>query len=311
MKILMIDHFPASMREQLRAGGQELRYLPEANRAMILDELAEVEVLVMNSKVKVDRELLDHAPCLQMLCRAGVGMDHFDLPLLAERGVQVVNTPGANAIPVGEQALGMILSLLHNIVWADRQVREFTWERESNRGTELAGKTVGIIGYGHTGSQVGKMLSGFGCKILAYDKYKTRYAPPYVEETGLKTIFEECDILTIHIPLTAETKGWIDEEFFDSFTKRIWFLNLARGPVLVLEGLIAALKKGKVIAAGLDVLENEKFATLNAAEKGRLAWLFQDQRVLFTPHIGGWSHESLLRINNCLVQAVLALAKNQ
>lgn len=307
MKILMIDRFPLAMREKLEGGDREVKYWPDATRAQVLAEMPQVEVLVMNSKVKVDRELLDCAPKLRLLCRAGVGMDHFDLPLLAERGVRVVNTPGANAIPVGEQTLGMLLSLLHNVVRADKQVRQFCWEREANRGTELAGKTVGIIGYGHTGSQVGRMLSGFGCRVLAYDKYKRDYAPAHVRETDLGTLYNECEILTLHIPLTAETREWVNAEFLARFAQPIWLLNLARGPIVPLGDLITSLESGQVLGAGLDVLENEKMGRLLPEEKQRLERLFADSRVVFTPHIGGWSHESLRRINNRLVDAILEL----
>ncbi|MEM0997418.1 MAG: NAD(P)-dependent oxidoreductase [Bacteroidota bacterium] len=303
-KILMIDRFPEAMRTQLQIPGLDLEYRPDWDRTTILAQLAGVEVLVLNSKIRVDREVLDAAPTLQLLCRAGVGMDHFDLPLLAERGVKVVNTPGANAIPVGEQALGMLLSLLHNVVPADRAVRQFRWLREANRGSELRSKTVGIIGYGHTGSQVGQMLSGFGCRVLAYDKYLRGYAPPHVEETELATIQKEADILTLHVPLTSETDGWVDTGFLNQFARPIWLLNLARGPIVPLGGLIRALESGRVIGAALDVLENEKLDRLSAGERERLERLFREDRVIFTPHIGGWSHESLARINNRLVEAV-------
>lgn len=307
MKVLMIDEFPEKMRNRLEVPGIELLYEPKLTRKEILSQLAGVEILVMNSKTEVDRELLEAAPKLRMVCRAGVGMDHFDLPLCEKRGVKVVNTPGANAIPVGEQALGMLLALLHNIVRADKQVRQFTWEREANRGTELRGKTVGIIGYGNTGSQVGAMLQGFGCRVLAYDKYKTGYAPKGVEECDLSRLYKECDILSLHIPLNEETKGWINAEFLSRFARPICLLNLARGPIVPLRDLITLLEKGQVTAAALDVLENEKMNALSEPERNRLEWLFKQDRVIFTPHIGGWSHESLERINDRLVHEILEI----
>ena len=311
LKVLMVDRFPQAMRDQLVLPEIDLRYEPNWVRADILPALAEVEVLVMNSKTNVDRELLDAAPKLRLLCRAGVGMDHFDLPLLAERGVRVVNTPGANARPVGEQAVGMLLSLLHHIPAANAEVKQFEWNRERNRGTELGGRTVGIIGFGNTGSNFARCISGFGCRILAYDKYKTGYAPEGVTESTLEDLFAECDVLSLHIPLTEETHGWVDEAFFDRFQRPIWFLNLARGPITPLGGLIAALDKGQVIAAGLDVLENEKFDRLTPAERSRLENLFARKQVIFTPHIGGWSHESLERINNWLVREIIVHLKQK
>ncbi|MEM7038420.1 MAG: NAD(P)-dependent oxidoreductase, partial [Bacteroidota bacterium] len=241
------------MRADLEAMGHAVEYAPELTREEILARMKEVEILIMNSRTHVDREFLAEAPKLRLLGRAGVGMDHFDLEALAEKGVKVVNTPGANAIPVGEQMVGMLLSLLHNVVRSNDQVRQFQWLREENRGTELRGKTVGIIGYGNTGSEVGRNLSGFGCRILAYDKYKTGYAPEFVEEVELDQIMEAADVLTLHVPLTDETKGWIDADFLADFARPIWLLNLARGPIVPLAGLLEALENGNVIAAGLDV----------------------------------------------------------
>lgn len=307
----MIDRFPEAMRDQLAVPGIDLHYEPDWVRSDILTALGEVEILVMNSKTTVDRELLDAAPKLKMLGRAGVGMDHFDLPLLAERGIKVVNTPGANARPVGEQAVGMLLSMLHHIPEANAEVRQFQWLREQNRGTELGGRTVGIIGFGNTGSHFARCLSGFGCRILAYDKYKNNYAPEGIEEVELESIFGQCDVLSLHIPLTEETDGWINAEFFARFRQPIWFLNLARGPITPLAGLIEALDKGQVIAAGLDVLENEKMGKLTGAERERLENLFARKQVIFTPHVGGWSHESLERINNWLVREILDHLKNK
>ena len=306
MKILLIDFFPAEMRSQLEALGQELVYQPDWTPSEILANVADVEVLVMNSKIKADAKLLAAAPQLKMICRAGVGMDHFDLPLLKEAGVLAVNTPGANAIPVAEQAIGMLLNLMHNVTRADQEVRNFKWLREQNRGTEIAGKTVGIIGFGHTGSNFGKMLAGFDCEVIAYDKYKSGFGTANVQEVELDEIFARADILSLHIPLTDETKAWVNEAFFNRFEKPIWFLNLSRGPIVPLADLASVISKGKVFAAGLDVLENEKFATLNADQQTVLEKLFSDSRLLFTPHIGGWSHESLKRINNQLVKEIVS-----
>jgi D-3-phosphoglycerate dehydrogenase / 2-oxoglutarate reductase len=301
MNILIIDEFPAAFVSKIKALGHLVEYLPQVTKSAVYAAVAETDILVMNSKVNADAELLAHAPFLKMVCRAGVGMDHFDLPLLESKGILAVNTPGANAIPVGEQAVGMLLALLHNIARADKQVRAWEWLREENRGTELYGKTVGIIGHGNTGSAFGRNLAGFGCKVLAYDKYKTGFGTGNVTEASLEEIFEAADVLSLHIPLTAETQGWVNAAFFERFAKPIYFLNLSRGPIAPLSGLITALEKGLVIGAGLDVLENEKLATLSDDERDRLQRLFAFDRVIFTPHIGGWSHESLTRINDQLL----------
>lgn len=303
-RLLLIDRFPENMLEKLRLLPVRVDYKPEWRREEVIVAMPETDILVMNSKVKVDAELLAQSPRLQLLCRAGVGMDHFDLPLLAERGVKVFNTPGANAIPVAEQTLGSLLSLLHNVNRSDRQVRQFSWKREENRGFELFGATVGIIGYGNTGSEVGKRLQGFGCKVLAYDKYKSGFAPGHVEECQPERIFEEADILTLHVPLTDETHHLFDAAYLAQFKKPVWLLNLARGPVVDPDALIEGLASGKVLGAALDVLENEKFATLSPVQKSRLETLMDNDRVIFTPHIGGWSHGSLQRINDRIVAEV-------
>jgi D-3-phosphoglycerate dehydrogenase / 2-oxoglutarate reductase len=310
MNILVIDSFPERMIQQLEALGHPLRYVPDSTRGEVLSQLDDVDILIMNSKVDANAELLVHGPHLKMICRAGVGMDHFDLPLLAAHGILAFNTPGANAIPVAEQAVGMLLCLLHNIARANSQVHDWKWLREENRGTELLGKTVGIIGHGNTGSALSRCLSGFGCRILAYDKYKTGFGDSTVEEVDVERIFEEADVLSLHIPLTAETHGWVDHRFFARFKKPIWFLNLSRGNIVPLEGLIAAMENGQVIAAGLDVLENEKLDSLTPDQRGRLERLFEMDRIVFTPHIGGWSHESLDRINDRIVAGVADFLRN-
>jgi D-3-phosphoglycerate dehydrogenase / 2-oxoglutarate reductase len=309
MNLLLIDPFPERMLAQIAALGHPWRYEPDWAKAEVYAHLAEVDILVMNSKVNADAELLGHGPRLKMICRAGVGMDHFDLPLLAERGIEALNTPGANAIPVAEQAVGMLLCLMHNIARADRQVHAWQWLREENRGTELYGKTVGIVGYGNTGTALSRCLSGFGCRVLAYDKYKTGFGSAVVQEASLEQIFEEADILSLHVPLTEETEAWVDADFLSRFAKPIWLLNLARGPIVPLQGVIDALENGHVIAAGLDVLENEKLHTLTVDQGNRLASLFARDRVIFTPHIGGWSHESLDRINDRIVEGIAAFLR--
>ncbi|MFM2375280.1 MAG: hypothetical protein RLZZ165_377 [Bacteroidota bacterium] len=304
MNVLLIDRFSPELLAGIAALGVNWRYEPEWAARDVYAHLSPFEILVMNSKVRADAELLAHGPNLKMICRAGVGMDHFDLPLLEQRGIKAFSTPGANAIPVAEQAAGMLLSLMHSIARADRQVHEWRWLREENCGTELYGKTVGIIGYGNTGSSFARCLSGFGCRVLAYDKYKSGYGNPLVEEVPLEAIFDEAQILSLHIPLTAETTGWVNAEFISRFLHPIWFLNLARGPIVPLEDLILSLESGKVIAAGLDVLENENIGDLTASERNRLSRLLQMDRVILTPHIGGRSRESLARITERLLEGI-------
>lgn len=304
MNILLIDVFSDKLIADLQTIATKVSYLPKATKSEILTILPEYEILILNSKIAINKEVIDISQNLQLVLRAGVGMDHFDEAYLAQKGIAAFNTAGANADSVAEQCMGMLLSLRHNIVKANTEVKQFLWNREANRGIEIHGKTVGIIGYGHTGSAVAQKLKGFGCTILAYDKYKTGFGKDFVREVDLARIFAESDILTLHIPLTAETKHWVNFDFFAHFQKNITFLNLSRGEIVVLKDLIKALDTGKVLFAALDVLENEKFDTLTATQKTLYTHLFSYSNVVVTPHIGGWSVESKQNIENMLFSKV-------
>jgi D-3-phosphoglycerate dehydrogenase len=303
-KILVIDHFPQDFLDKLRALPVSVTYIPDTNREEVLELIPETDVLILNSKVQVDRELIDAGPNLKMAIRAGVGMDHFDLPYCEEKGIRAVNTAGANADSVAEHTVGMLLAMRHNLVRADREVKQMQWLREKNRGLEIKEKTIGIIGYGHTGSAVAKRLSGFGCDILVYDKYLLGFGNEFVREVKLNLIFEEADIVTLHIPLTEETRNFADATFFNQFAKPIHFLNLSRGPITDLISLRNALDQGKVLGAALDVLPNEKLNLLSEEEKGLYQDIFSRENVMLSPHIGGWSVESLSNINEKILDWV-------
>ncbi|MEM7660328.1 MAG: NAD(P)-dependent oxidoreductase [Bacteroidota bacterium] len=300
-KVLIIDHFPEAFLQDMQALPVEMTYIPKAPRQQVLQELADTHVLILNSGIQVDQEVLDAAPHLQIAIRAGVGMDHFDLPALEARGVQWKNTKGGNAESVGEQTVGMMLALRHHVVRADQQVRQFQWVRAANRATEIRNKTIGLIGYGFTGQAVAQRLSGFGSKVLAYDKYRENYSDAFAEAASLEHIFEEAEILSMHVPLTNETHHWVGEEFLNRFVRPIHLLNLARGPVVHLPDLLKSLDNGQVLGAGLDVLENEKLHTLSEEQRSWYEDLFSRDNVILTPHIGGWSWESLAQINEKIV----------
>ncbi|MEZ4828182.1 MAG: NAD(P)-dependent oxidoreductase [Bacteroidia bacterium] len=304
MKILVIDEFLPHFVDELLTMPANVVYIPAASREEVLHEMKDTHILILNSKIKVDREAADAAPHLQMVIRAGVGMDHIDTAYLESRGVKAVYTEGANADSVGEQAVGMLLALQHKILNADRQVKNFQWKREENRGTEIGGKTIGIIGFGNTGKAFSRKISGFSPRLLAYDKYLKGYGTDTVEEAGMEEIFAEADIVTLHIPLTEETRGWVNRYFFEQFAKPIVLLNLARGPIVSLPDLLAALDSGKVLAAGIDVLENEKFTTLTDNQRSNYENLFSRPNVVLTPHIGGWSFESRENIAHMILQFV-------
>ncbi|GAB4415506.1 MAG: 2-hydroxyacid dehydrogenase [Bacteroidia bacterium] len=307
MHILIIDAFPDSFVEAAHALPARLTYLPAADRAAVLAHLSDTDILVINSKIQVDREVIDRAPRLRAVLRAGVGMDHFDLGYMAARGVAAFNAQGGNADAVGEHALGMLLALRHNLLRADREVRQFQWRREANRGREIGGKTVGIIGYGHTGRSVARKLSGFGCRVLAYDKYLHDYSDAFAQAAGMEAIFDQAEILTLHVPLTDETRYLVDAAFLARFRQPVWLLNLARGPMVYLPALLAALDSGQVVAAGLDVLENEKLDSLSPAQRAWYEDLFARPNVILSPHVGGWTFESLDNINAMILDELRRL----
>lgn len=304
MQVLIIDKFPEPWLTRLKALPVEVIYLPKADRAVAMVLLPQTDILILNSKIVVDKEAIDAAPNLKIVIRAGIGMDHIDQEYLKEKGIRAVNTIGANADSVGEHTIGMLLALQHHLISANHEVKNFFWRRESNRATEIGGKTIGLIGYGHTGQAVAKRLSGFGMKILAYDKYRENYSDDWVQEASMVDIFREAEIVSFHIPLTAETRGMGNDAFFDRFDHPIVLLNLARGPILDLTALLRALDDGQVLRAGIDVLPKENLYKLTGEEKKTYESLFARKEVLVTPHIGGWSHESLNNINSRIIEFV-------
>ncbi|MCI4669288.1 MAG: phosphoglycerate dehydrogenase [Bacteroidia bacterium] len=304
MKILIIDRFPQNFLNSLAEKEVEVNYFPNRARTEILTLLPEYDILIMNSRIQLDKEAIDLAKKLKLVVRAGVGMDHIDVDYLNEKGVRVENTKGGNANAVGEHTVGMLLAMRNKLVRANDEVKQFRWEREKNRGWEIGGKTIGIIGYGHTGRSVAKKLSGFGSELLAYDKYLSDYGDEYVEESSLHAIQEKADILSIHIPLSPETREWVNLAFFSSFKKPIYFLNLARGPIVKIADLLQAMDQGLVLAAALDVLPNEKLDRLSDEEKLLYEDLFARENVMLSPHIGGWTRESLENINQMILNFV-------
>ncbi|MEL6132130.1 MAG: NAD(P)-dependent oxidoreductase [Bacteroidota bacterium] len=311
MKVLIIDRFPNDFLEELSLRTVDFTYRPDLKRPEILKLLPETEILIMNSKIQLDEVAISQSPRLKMVLRAGVGMDHIDVERLEAKGVRVHNTQGGNADAVGEHTLAMLLNLRHQLRRADQEVRRFEWNREPNRGREIGGKTIGIIGYGHTGKSVAKKLAGFQCRVYAYDKYLKNYGDEYATEATLEQIFAEAEILTLHVPLTLETHQWIDQAFLSQFAHPIWLLNLARGPIVHIPDLLEMLDEGKVVAAGLDVLPNEKMATLTAGERQVYQQLFERENVILSPHIGGWTFESLANINGMLLDYVDDLLVSQ
>jgi D-3-phosphoglycerate dehydrogenase len=296
-----------SLLPMLENAGFAPDYLPHITRAEILDIAHHYQVMIVRSKTPIDAELIGKAAQLQVLARAGAGTDQVDMTALQARNIVLINAPEGNRDAVGEHAIGMLLALMNKLLQADAQVRQKIWQREANRGYELMGKTVGIIGYGHMGQSFAKRLSGFGCRVLAYDKYKSGFSDMYATEAPLRQLWEEAEVLSLHIPLTHETRGWINTDFFSRFVHPVWLVNTARGEIVPLASLREALQSGKLRGACLDVLEQEKLDKLTPLQILDFEWLTQQPNVIFSPHVAGWTYESYERINRVLVDKLVQL----
>jgi D-3-phosphoglycerate dehydrogenase len=299
MKILITDFVRFSLIEKLKVARFEVDYIPDISIDAVRLIISQYTVVVINTRTPFDRRMIDIAKKLKLIVRLGSGLDIIDLDCAAEKGIVVRNTPEGNRQAVAEHALGLLLTLTKKIAKSNDEVRDFRFIREENRGGELEGKTLGIIGFGNTGSSFAKILAGFDIKILAFDKYKQRFAKDFrnVKETEPEQMFEECDILSFHIPLTAETVHLGDRDFFNKFKKNFVLINTSRGKNINTMHLLEALKSGKITGAGLDVLENENPAIYSADEKMMYGELFSMENVIVTPHIAGWTNESREKIS--------------
>ncbi|MDR1847531.1 MAG: hypothetical protein LBR17_05385 [Bacteroidales bacterium] len=307
-KILSIDTANSILQQELEKNGCEFVPKPYWERADLLSELHNFDVLIVRSKVFIDREIIDSAlKNLKIIARIGAGMDAIDVEYAQKCGIICLNSPEGNRDAVGEHAVALLLNLFNHINIADNQVRKGLWLREENRGIEVKNRTIGIIGYGNMGRAFAKKLSGFECKILVYDKYLQGFGDNFVQEAkNLKEIFENCDVLSLHIPLTEETKFMVNWAFIEQFFKPFYLINTARGKVLDTKALIKGLKMGKILGAGLDVLEFEAFNNeLKISDNEDLDFLFSAQNVIFTPHVAGWTVESSYKLSHFLAQKIL------
>lgn len=302
-KVLITDKAHAALRDGLRMDGYEIESLPEISLQEVHEVIHNYVGIIINSKIKCDKELLDKATQLEFIGRLGSGLEIIDLDYAASKGIAVHNSPEGNCNAVAEHALGMLLALFNNLNRANTQVKSFEWKREQNRGIELAGKTVGIVGFGHTGGSFAKKLEGFDVKVLAYDKYKENYTADFdfVEESSPDEIQDQADVISFHLPLTDETHFLVNQDYLMNCKDGVYIINTCRGKVLKLEDLLFALSIKKVAGACLDVFENEKFDTLRLDEKVVLTKLLQLEEVIVSPHIAGWTHESLRKIAESLL----------
>ena len=261
--------------------------------------------MLVRSKFFVDEDLIAGAKNLKLIARAGAGMDNIDEIYCQENNITLINAPEGNRDAVAEHVIGMLLNLMRNISKSNAEIKNGIWLREENRGIEIGGKTIGIIGYGNTGKALAKKLSGFGVQVIAYDKYLTNYSDQFAQEVSLNELQNRADIISIHVPLTVETKYLIDAAFLANLKTGVVILNASRGPVLQTAALIQYINNGKVAYAALDVLENEKIDQLNAAEQATFDLLCKESKVLLTSHIAGWTEASYYKIASVLAQKTI------
>jgi D-3-phosphoglycerate dehydrogenase len=296
--ILIVDDIHPVFMQQAEALGCHCDYRPLIKPEEALQIIGGYEGLVIRSKFKLNRQYIDAAKSLRFVCRAGAGMDNIDEPYAAEKGITLINAPEGNMDAVGEHAIGLLLALMNNFNIANDQIRAESWQREANRGYELKGKTVGIIGYGFMGHSFARKLSGFEVNVIAYDKYKTGFSDQYAREVSMEEIVKHSDVLSLHIPLTPETTGLVDEEYLFHFKKPIFLINTARGKAVKTRAVLNAIKQGKILGAGLDVLEIEKFPSL--AEQEWFDELRQSGKIILTPHVAGWTFDSYRKISEVM-----------
>ncbi len=306
MNTLFLDTAHDVIRQELEAAGYKCEQWD--GTTSLLSIAGNYEGFIVRSKVKIDREILDAAVKLKFIGRVGAGLENIDVDYARANGIKVYNSPEGNRDAVGEHALGMLLALMNNLLIADDEVRRGIWLREANRGSEIKGKTVGIIGHGNMGSAFAQRLQGFDCRVIAYDKYKTGFGNEKVEEVDYDTIFRETDILSLHVPLTEETRMLVNSDYLSRFKKPIWLINTARGPVVDTAALLSAIDNGQVKGAALDVLEFEKFS-FEKLDFDQLPEIFkklvQNNKVILSPHIAGWSHESKYKLGKVLVDKIV------
>ncbi|MBA3664377.1 MAG: hydroxyacid dehydrogenase [Bacteroidetes bacterium] len=316
MRILLADSNHPVLYETLRSEGHTCDLFWDKSVEELTDLLPSYNALVIRSRFKVTRELMDKCPDLKCIGRVGAGMENIDVLYARDKKIACVNSPEGNRDAVGEHALGMLLMLMNNLKKADAEVRNNIWLRAENRGYEITGKTIGIIGYGNMGSSFAGKLLGFDCKILVYDKYRKGFGTNKVLRSEMRELFDQCDIVSIHVPLIKETEDLVNAEFIRKFKKPIYIINTARGKCLNTSDLVEGLKNGKVRGACLDVLEYESSSfekvekVANTEANSALEYLIASDKVILTPHIAGWTHESNYKMSKVVAEKMNAILKN-
>ena len=308
MTILFLDEVHEVLANRLTEAGYTCIHAEEKSLEECLQLIKTADGVVIRSRFPMDETFLKNADQLKFIARSGAGMENIDVPYCEEKGITLYNSPEGNRNAVAEHALGMLLSLMNKLNSANQEVRKGKWDREGNRGIELDGKTVGIIGYGNNGKAFAKKLRGFDVNVLAYDKYKQSFGSDFVKECTLEAILDQADVISFHIPQNKETLFFANEEFFSKIVKPIFLLNLSRGKIVETAALVEAIESGKVLGAGLDVLEYEKTSFESFFEQELplpFQYLLNSPKIILTPHVGGWTNESYFKLSNVLADKIL------
>ena len=290
------------MIETFKKNGLDFEYIPAADYQLLFDKIEFATGIVIATQINIDKKILDRANQLKWIARLGSGMEHIDTAYAESKNIHCISSPEGNSNAVAEHALGLLLNLVRNINKSAAEIKEMRWLRNENRGTELCGKVAGIIGYGNTGAQFAKILSALGMKVLAYDKYKTGFETEFIKEASIEDIVNNADVVSFHLPYNTETNHFGNKAFFSSLKKQSVIINTSRGKILDTEALIDALQLKQIRAVALDVLENEKLKELSEKQHDQLAWLNEQENVLLTPHIAGYTFEAVYKMSKILLE---------
>ncbi len=302
MKVIITAKAHPLLQKTLQEKGYEVLYAPQISYRDLLGQVGDAVGIIVTTRLAIDKTLLDAAPALQWIGRLGSGLEIIDVTYAESKGVRCLSSPEGNRNAVAEQALGMLLCMLHKINSSAQEVQSLVWKRDENRGTELFQKTVGIVGFGNTGTTFAKLLQPFGVTVLAYDKYKHDFGGGYIKEANFEQLCRYADIISFHVPLTEETTFMADEAFFKSLLQKPLIINTSRGKVIHQQALLHALEQQLISGAALDVLENENLSTYNVQEQELLQALVAREDVIITPHIAGYTHEAFKKMSEVLLQ---------
>jgi D-3-phosphoglycerate dehydrogenase / 2-oxoglutarate reductase len=306
MKVLLLDKNHPLITEQLLAKNFILEEDFTSSYDEVCDKIKNYDGIIIRSRIPLDKNFLEHAKNLKFIARVGAGMENIDIPVAEKLGIQLINSPEGNRDSVAEHVLGMLLVIMNRLFIASQEVKNGIWKREENRGDELLGKTVGLIGYGNMGKATARRLSGFGCKVIFHD-ILPGLADEFATQVSLEELKQSAEVLSLHIPLTPETHYLIDESFISEMKNEFYFVNTARGKNVKTKSLVEALKSGKVKGACLDVLEYEKSSFENLeTENEDLQYLLNSEQAIVTPHIAGWTHQSKEKLAQFIVDKIVA-----